>query len=80
MKRVKAILSNILQIDEDIITDETSPKNIDSWDSFNSLLLISEFEKEFNISFNIDEVMSVKCVGDIKRVLKKHGVNLDEKQ
>ena len=69
MKRIKSILANVLQIDEDLITDETSPENVEAWDSFNALLLISELEKAFNINFDINEVMSIKCVGDIKEIL-----------
>lgn len=78
MKRIKSVLSKVLQIDENSITDETSPENVDTWDSFNALLLISEFEKTFNMSFNIDEVMAIKCVGDIKKLLKKHGIGIKD--
>lgn len=78
MKRLKAILSKVLDISKDVITDGTSPKNVDSWDSFNGLLLVSELEKEFNVKFTMDEVISVKCVADIKNALKKHGINLYE--
>lgn len=78
MKRVKAILANVLQIDENSITDETSPENVETWDSFNALLLISEFEKAFNLSFSLDEVVSVRCVGGIKKILKKHGIKIED--
>ena len=78
MKRLKRILSKILEIEEDKITDETAPDNVETWDSFNGLMLVSELENEFNVRFTMDEVISVKCVKDIKESLKKHGVNLDE--
>ncbi len=78
MKRLKQILSNVLQIDEDQITDETSPDNVENWDSFNGLMLVSELENKFKVHFTMDEVTAVKCVRDIKEALKKHGVELDE--
>lgn len=78
MKRLKAILSKVLDISEDSITNDTSPKNVDTWDSFNGLLLVSELEREFNVKFTMDEVTSVKCVGDIKDALKRHGIKLRE--
>lgn len=78
MKKLKAILSKVLEIDENQITDETSPDNVETWDSFNGLILVSELENKFNVQFTMDEVTSVKCVRDIKESLKKHGVNLDE--
>ena len=78
MKRLKQILSKVLEIDEDQITDETSPDNAETWDSFNGLMLVSELENEFNVKFTMNEVISVKCVKDIKETLKKHGISLDE--
>jgi acyl carrier protein len=76
MEKLKQILSKILGIDENLITDETSPDNVETWDSFNGLMLVSELEEGFNVKFTMDEVVSVKCVKDIKEALKKHGVNL----
>ena len=78
MKRLKAILSKVLDISEDSIKNDTSPKNVDTWDSFNGLLLVSELEREFNVKFTMDEVTSVKCVGDIKDALNRHGIKLQE--
>lgn len=76
MKRVKDILSKILEIDENDITDETSPGNVETWDSFNGLIIASELENVFNVKFTMEEVASVKCVKDIKDTLKRHGIKL----
>jgi acyl carrier protein len=78
MKRLKAILSKVLDISEGSITNDTSPKNVETWDSFNGLLLVSELEREFNVKFTMNEVTSVKCVGDIKDALERHGIKLQE--
>ena len=77
MKRLKKILSEILEIDEETITDETSPDNVESWDSFNGLMLVVALENSFNVKFTMEEIVSVKCVGDIKYYLEKHGVVLE---
>ena len=77
MDKLKAILSKILGMEADSITDKTSPDNVESWDSFNGLMLVSELEKEFNVKFTMEEVVSVKNVRDIKESLKKHGIKLN---
>lgn len=77
MKRLKNVLSAVLGIDEIGITDDTSPDNTDTWDSFSALVLVSELEKTFNVSFSMEEVTAVKCVRDIKESLQRHGVKLD---
>lgn len=76
MKKLNEILSKVLDIKESDIDDKTSPQNTDSWDSFNALMLVSELEKEFNVKFTLDEIIAVKCVRDIKKALKKHGIKL----
>jgi acyl carrier protein len=78
MKRLHDVLSRVLGINAAAITDETSPENVATWDSFNGLLLVSELEKTFSITFTMDEVTAVKRVADIKAALQRHGVKLEE--
>ncbi|KPK42855.1 MAG: hypothetical protein AMJ78_00900 [Omnitrophica WOR_2 bacterium SM23_29] len=78
MKSLKNILSKVLEIEEDKINDELTPADVETWDSFNGLILVSELESNFKIKFTMEEVTSVKCVKDIKEVLKRRGVTLNE--
>jgi acyl carrier protein len=78
MERLKDVLSKVLGVDRSKITDDMSPNHVDSWDSFNGLLLVSELESTFKVKFTMDEVSSARCVGDIKNYLRKHGVVLKE--
>lgn len=78
MKRLKSVLSNVLEIKEDTISDETSPDNVGTWDSLKGLMLVTELEEMFNIKLSMEEVSSVKCVKDIKEALVRHGVVLNE--
>ncbi|HEY4521855.1 MAG TPA: acyl carrier protein [Candidatus Paceibacterota bacterium] len=76
MEKLKKILSKVLKIDENSITEKTSPDTVDTWDSFNSLMLVSELENEFGVKFTIDEVVKIKNVGDIIEVLRKYKINI----
>jgi len=69
------LLSRVLDIDINVISDETSPENTETWDSFNALVMVSELENTFNVHFTMDEVVSVNCVRDIKGALKRHGID-----
>ena len=69
-----ALISRVLDIDKNSITDLTSPENTESWDSFNALVMVSELELEFEVHFSIEEVYSVTCVKDIRGVLRRHDV------
>jgi len=75
MKKLNSILSNVLGIPESEINDDSSPDNIGSWDSFNGLMLVSELESAYSIKLSLDEVLVLGSVGEIKKVLAKHGVD-----
>ena len=70
------LLSRILDINIDNISDQTSPDNTENWDSYNGLMMVSELESEFNVHFTMDEVVEVKNVGDIKAALIRHNIKL----
>ena len=72
------IITKVFSISESEISDESGPENIESWDSFNGLVLVDELESHFNVKFTISEITDVKNVADIKRHLKNHNVDLDE--
>lgn len=78
MKKLKEIISNVLEIDAKVINNETSPENVSSWDSYNGLLLVSELENFFKVKFTMEEVLKLKNVKDIIEFLQKHGVRLNE--
>ena len=75
---VNAIVAKVFSISESEINDESGPENIESWDSFNGLVLVDELENNFNVKFTISEITDVKTVADIKRHLKNHNVELDD--
>jgi len=73
-ERLYQIISKVFNVDSNKINDETSPENLDEWDSFNFYVLLDEIENEFEIKFDLDETLEIKNVGDIKKIFVKHGV------
>ena len=72
---VNSIIAKVFSISESEVNDQTGPENIESWDSFNGLILVDELENHFKIKFSISEITDVKTVADIKRHLKNHNVS-----
>ena len=72
---VNVIVAKVFSIPESEINDQSSPENIESWDSFNGLVLVDELESHFKVKFTISEITDVKNVADIKRHLKNHNVS-----
>ncbi len=68
-ERVNEIISLVLLIDKDEISDELRRKDYEPWDSMAHLILISEIENAFGVTFDDEEVVDIWTVGDLKRVL-----------
>ena len=76
-EKLHNIISKVFSVSISEINDESSPETIESWDSFNGLILVDELESNFNIKFSVSEIIDVKNVKDIKRHLNNHGVDLN---
>ena len=62
--RVKAIIVDKLGVDETEVTTEASFTNDLGADSLDTVELIMEFEKEFNIAIPDDQAENIGTVGD----------------
>jgi acyl carrier protein len=69
MKNFNTIAATVFKIKEEEVRDTLTPKDIPEWDSMNYLFFIAELEKEFNVSFTMDEVMNAVCLGDIRKII-----------
>ncbi len=62
--RVKAIIADKLNVDESEVTPEASFTNDLGADSLDTVELILEFEKEFNIAIPDDQAEKIGTVGE----------------
>lgn len=71
------LIANVLEVDKERLSDDTTPNDIESWDSFNGLMLVSELEEKFQVSFSIEETYEVRCIKDIRNALIDHGISFE---
>lgn len=48
-----------------VVTEQTNANDIEEWDSLIHITLISAVEDEFDVSFDMKTVVSMKNVGDM---------------
>ena len=68
--KIKEIIVDKLVIEESEITDSASFTNDLGADSLDTVELIMEFEKEFNVSIPDEEAEKIQTVGDAVAYLK----------
>jgi len=69
LNRVREIVSDVLQVDGDAITPDSSPENVASWDSVQHLNLVLALEEEYSLQFLPEEMDQMKTVGEIAQLV-----------
>ena len=67
----------MFNVNLDRINDDSSPENLEEWDSFNFYVLLDEIENEFDVKFDLDETLEIKKIGDIKKLFVKYGIRCE---
>lgn len=70
LQRVNKVFIVIFKKEDLVISEETCADDIDGWDSLQHINLISMLEKEFQIEFDIDEIISMENVGDMIKIIE----------
>ena len=70
LERVQRAFSAAFEVDPGLITINTVPDDIKAWDSMGHVALASSLEQEFNLSFDVDEMMEMENVRQIVRIVQ----------
>ncbi|MCK6639737.1 MAG: hypothetical protein RL007_475 [Bacteroidota bacterium] len=70
--KVKAIIVDKLGVDEKEVTENASFTNDLGADSLDTVELIMEFEKEFNIAIPDDQAEKINTVGEAIKYIQEH--------
>ncbi len=69
MERLTAIFRDVFDDDEIVLTETTSAKDIEDWDSLEHINLIAAVEKAFKMRFTMKEVSGMKNVGEMADIV-----------
>nr|WP_294941913.1 acyl carrier protein [uncultured Mucilaginibacter sp.] len=65
LEQVTAIFRDVLDNDDITLTDNTTARDVEDWDSLNHIQLVVGIEKHFNIRFAAKEIHSWQNVGEL---------------
>ena len=68
-KKINQIVKEVMDIDISMINSETKFSEISNWDSFNTLMLISRLQEDFNIEFTAFESEETKKITDLYNLI-----------
>ena len=70
LDRVRKAFSAAFDVDPASVSINTVPADIKAWDSMGHVTLASSLEQEFNLTFDVDELMEMENVREIVRLLQ----------
>jgi acyl carrier protein len=71
-EEIKRIISDLLNVDEDQLTEETDIQNELSADSLDLYEILMSAEDTFNVKVEAEDVEEIHTIGDAVRVIEKY--------
>lgn len=68
-ERIIKVVSQVLGVQPEMITEDTSPDNQPAWDSLKHMNLVLALEEEFGVQFTDTQVLEMLNVGLILHVM-----------
>jgi len=65
VEKLKIIISSILKVDNLMMNDTISAKDVEGWDSLSHMVIITEVEKIFKIQFKLKELNKLTNMGNL---------------
>jgi len=72
--RILKIVSQVMDIPQEQLNEDSSPDTVENWDSLKHMNLILALEEEFNIIFSDEEIVEMLSVKIIVETLKEKGI------
>jgi acyl carrier protein len=70
LTRVQAAFKSAFDIDPGTVSLNTTPDDVAAWDSMGHVTLASSLEKEFGLTFDVDDLMEMENVKEICRIVR----------
>jgi len=73
-EKVRNVLAEVLQIPLGKVIDNLAMSDVEAWDSLKHMELVVSLEQTFGLEFTFEEIVALRSVVEIKRVLRERGV------
>ena len=71
LAKVEEIFREELELDDLVLTDETTADDVEEWDSLSHVQLVAAMEEAFGIEFKSREILSWENIGDLIDSIEK---------
>ena len=69
--KIRKIIMDIMNIDINEIDHNKNLRDVEEWDSFNNLMVVSEIESAFGIKFTANDIYGVDTIAKIINIVSR---------
>jgi acyl carrier protein len=69
-ERVRGIAADVLEVKRSVLTGDSSPETVDTWDSVRHLNLVLALEETFGFELTPEEMDEMKNIGRIAGIVE----------
>ncbi|MBQ3079372.1 MAG: acyl carrier protein [Clostridia bacterium] len=71
LKKLQRVFREVFDDSSIKLTEKTTAKDVDGWDSLMHITLIAEVEDAFGVKFSMKEVTGMKNIGEMVQLIEK---------
>jgi acyl carrier protein len=68
-QRIAEVFNAVFEVSPEQMTDSLSPQDVAGWDSLGHVRLVTRLQEEFGVEFEVDEIMRMENVAEIRKIL-----------
>lgn len=72
LSKVNEVFHEVFDDDSIVVTETTTAKDIEDWDSLMHITLVSEIENAFGFKFMMKDVVGMKDVGEMLDIISQN--------
>lgn len=76
LEKYNKVFMDVLGVDESVLNEKFTFKDVPQWDSVAHLSLISELEDAFDVMFESDDILHYGSYENGKQILSRMGVEI----
>lgn len=76
LEKYNKVFMDVLGVDESVLNEKFTFKDVPQWDSVAHLSLISELEDAFDVMFESDDILHYGSYENGKKILSRMGVEI----
>ena len=70
MNEIRQVIASTFQIPLASVADDASNQTLPQWDSLGHITLVMALEQHFGVSFTLDEIVEMRDLATIQRLLE----------